>query len=208
MAFCTPPFYFSYTADHAVDYYREVARHTPLPVIIYNNPFVGNRIDMTPEIVEPLWQESNIVGIKDCCGQAGRVKALLAARERAGRPEFLVYESWEPFTTDSLKYGADGAIMSTAMILPGLCVRFYEYCRSGAFEQAATLQKQVNAFLDAFCFDRVFPDDLFIGGTKACLDLLGICSRTTVHPIRPWPQEKDEQFRRMLTDQGLMLQDK
>lgn len=204
VASCTPPFYFSYTINHAVDYYRQIAHQSPLPVIIYNNPFVGNRIDMTPEIVKTLCREPNIIGIKDCCGSAGRIEALLQIRQEAGRADFLVYESWEPFTTTSLQCGADGAIMSAATVLPKLCVQLYEHCLSGKFAKATILQKQVNAFLDAFSIDGVFPDDLFIGGTKACLELLGICSRTTVHPIRPWPKEKDEQFCQMLTAQGIL----
>ena len=205
VAACTPPFYFSYGQEEVLSYYISIAKNSPLPVIIYNNPFAGSRFDVTPEMAVSLCDEENIIGIKDCSGIKGRIEELIKVRTVRNRKDFLIYESWEPYVANSLFQGADGAIMSAATVLPKLCIELYDEFLKGNADLVHNLQKKISSFLEAFMVDGVFPDHLFIGGTKACLELLGICSRRTVHPILPWPKEKDLGLSEMLAENNLII---
>jgi 4-hydroxy-2-oxoglutarate aldolase len=57
-------------------FYRTVADHSPIPVLIYSVPvFTG--YDMPPELVIELANHPNIVGIKESGGDAGKIRRMV-----------------------------------------------------------------------------------------------------------------------------------
>ncbi|MEO6828713.1 MAG: dihydrodipicolinate synthase family protein [Acidobacteriaceae bacterium] len=59
-------------------YYRTVADHSPLPVVLYSVP-AFTRYDLPVDVIAELAQHPNIVGIKDSSGEPGRIAAIVAA---------------------------------------------------------------------------------------------------------------------------------
>lgn len=61
-------------------YYRTVADHSPLPVVLYSVP-VFTRYDLPVEVIAELAQHPNIVGIKDSSGVVERIAAIVKATQ-------------------------------------------------------------------------------------------------------------------------------
>jgi dihydrodipicolinate synthase/N-acetylneuraminate lyase len=80
----TPQFYRTqyYRADapqtEMLTYYRAVADHSPLPVVLYSVPAL-TLYDLPIELVAELAQHPNIIGIKDSSGKPERIAALAEA---------------------------------------------------------------------------------------------------------------------------------
>lgn len=65
-------------------YYRAIADHSPLPVLLYSVP-VFTAYDLPLEVIAELAQHPNIVGIKDSSGQPERISAIVAATQAVRR---------------------------------------------------------------------------------------------------------------------------
>ncbi len=65
-------------------YYRTVADHSPLPVVLYSVPTL-TLYDLPVEVVAELAQHPNIIGIKDSSGKPERIRALVAATQPVKR---------------------------------------------------------------------------------------------------------------------------
>lgn len=61
-------------------YYRTVADHSPLPVLLYSVP-VFTQYDLPVEVIAELAQHPNIIGIKDSSGKVERIAAIVKATE-------------------------------------------------------------------------------------------------------------------------------
>lgn len=96
----TPGFY-PYSSLEMLTYYRAVADHSPLPVIIYSIPKF-TKYEMPIEIVAELAQHANIIGIKDSSGSVERIGALAAATRNVPRRELAVTPTFEAFTNRML----------------------------------------------------------------------------------------------------------
>jgi dihydrodipicolinate synthase/N-acetylneuraminate lyase len=79
-------------------YYRAVADHSPLPVIVYSIPKFTH-YEIPAELVAELAQHSNIIGIKDSSNSVERIAALAAATRNAPRREVPVTPTFAPYTT-------------------------------------------------------------------------------------------------------------
>lgn len=74
-------------------YYRTVADHSPLPVLLYSVP-VFTQYYLPVEVIAELAQHPNIIGIKDSSGKPERIAAIVKATQFVNRtvtvtPTFL-----------------------------------------------------------------------------------------------------------------------
>jgi len=65
-------------------YYRAIADHSPLPVLLYSVP-VFTQYDLPMEVIAELAQHPNIIGIKDSSGQPQRIAEIAAATQSIRR---------------------------------------------------------------------------------------------------------------------------
>lgn len=65
-------------------YYRTVADHSPLPVLLYNVPFF-TQYDMPVEVIAELAHHPNIIGIKESSGSLERIAAIVKATQLVKR---------------------------------------------------------------------------------------------------------------------------
>lgn len=78
-------------------YYRTVADHSPLPVMLYSIPKFTH-YDLPIEIIAELAQHPNIIGIKDSSGNLDRLKKLVAATRSAPKRSTAVTNVFTAFT--------------------------------------------------------------------------------------------------------------
>ncbi len=94
-----PPSYFvSQMSPVAIlNYFRSVADHSPLPVLLYNIPkFVP--YDIPIDLIAELAQHGNIIGIKDSSGSISRIEATVEATRNAPRRTVTVTPVFEAVT--------------------------------------------------------------------------------------------------------------
>jgi len=95
----TPGYYAPQTGKlEMLTYYRALADHSPLPVVIYSIPKYTH-YEMPVDVVAELAQHPNIIGIKDSSGSVERIAALVAATRSAPRREVAVTPTFTAFTS-------------------------------------------------------------------------------------------------------------
>lgn len=116
--------YFSVYAEVNIEaYYRELARISKLPIIIYNFPALTG-FDTTPKLVRKLALACpNIIGIKDTVPETNHLLEMLTIKKQ--KPEFMVYCAYETQAFEMMKAGIDGFVNATSNFAPEFTVRFY-----------------------------------------------------------------------------------
>jgi 4-hydroxy-2-oxoglutarate aldolase len=101
----TPYYYKSQMKpENMLAYYRFVADHSPLPLIIYNFP-QSTGYDIPAEVVIQLAEHPQIAAIKESCGVIEKVKAMVDGTRHIRR-NATVTDRFEPVTARMLKAAA------------------------------------------------------------------------------------------------------
>ena len=112
-----PPYYLRPTEAAIADYYRAIARESPVPLLAYNIPSkVGYAL--SPALVHDLAREGVLAGIKDTAGSLDSVRGFLTGAP----PGFAVVPGDDPLASAAIAAGAAGAVMGLANIVPKLPV--------------------------------------------------------------------------------------
>jgi 4-hydroxy-2-oxoglutarate aldolase len=86
----TPFYYAPHMSPLAMlTYYRTVADHSPLPVILYSIPKFTH-YDMPVELIAELAHHPNIIGLKDSSGSVERIAAIAEATRAVPKKTFNV----------------------------------------------------------------------------------------------------------------------
>lgn len=101
-----PPFYYRFGEKEIVEYYRELAAATDLPMIVYNIPLAGI---MGYDTILKLAKLPNVKGIKYTSSTQYEMTML---KKDIG-PDFMVYSGADEMGLSGLLAGADGLIGST-----------------------------------------------------------------------------------------------
>jgi 4-hydroxy-2-oxoglutarate aldolase len=78
-------------------YYRTVADHSPIPVVLYSIPKFTH-YDLPVDVIAELAQHPNIIGLKDSSGSVERIAAVAAATREALRRTVTVTPVFAPVT--------------------------------------------------------------------------------------------------------------
>jgi 4-hydroxy-2-oxoglutarate aldolase len=190
----TPHYYNSkMTPDSLVRHYGAVADASPIPILIYNVPKFTN-VNMDAAAVARVAQHPNIVGIKDTSGNVTQ----LADTVRLAGPGFQVLAGSASFFFPGLAVGAVGGILALANIAPDQALELYRLFTSGAWDQAAELQRRmipVNAAVTA---------RFGIAGLKAALDMLGYYGGSVRSPLLDLAESEYQTLRQILLEGGIL----
>src|SRR5215472_12419117 len=157
------PYYNKPTQEGLFQHFREVARRTKLPIILYSIPGRCG-IEIGVDTVKRLAQAcKNIIGIKEAGGNPDRVSQIRAAMG----PRFSILSGDDALTLPFMAVGAHGVISVASNVVPAGIVQMVKAFASGDVKRAVKLH------------DRYYPlmKDLFIesnpGPVKAALAMLG-----------------------------------
>ncbi|EAW15186.1 dihydrodipicolinate synthase family protein [Aspergillus clavatus NRRL 1] len=136
-----PPSYYKslVSPESLLNYFRDVASASPIPVLIYNFPGAAAGLDLSSDDILALAKHPNIVGVKLTCGNTGKL-ARIAAQ---AKPNFLTFGGSVDFTLQTLVAGGAGIIGGTANLIPRACVRLMDLYRCGKLDEAQKLQAVV-----------------------------------------------------------------
>lgn len=137
-----PPAYFAKQTTPAVieSFFDDVAKSSPLPIIIYNFPVVCNGIDLDSATIAGLAKKhSNIVGVKLTCGAVAKITRLAA---ELPAESFATFGGQSDFLIGGLAAGSMGTIAGFANVFPKTIVHIYDLYREGKFQEAMDLHKK------------------------------------------------------------------
>ena len=95
-------------------FYRTVADHSPLPVIIYNFP-QATGYDIPAEVVIELAEHPNLIGIKESAGVIEKVKKMVEATRHVKR-ESTVTEIFNAVTPRMLAAAGNGDVLPASSL--------------------------------------------------------------------------------------------
>ncbi len=141
-ALVLPPAYFGKaTTPEVIDrFYTDVARASPLPIVIYNFPVVCNGVDLDSATIAGLARRNeNIVGVKLTCGSVAKITRLSAELP----PErFATFGGQSDFLLGGLAVGSAGCIAAFANVFPRVLTRIYTLYREGKHQEALELHRK------------------------------------------------------------------
>ena len=170
------PYYYKaqMTPQAEIEHFRRVADAARIPILLYSVPqFTG--LALEANVVAPLTEHPNIIGIKESSGNVQRVAEIIHQAPAA----FSTLVGSATTLFPSLALGATGGVLALACALPELCVEMYEAARKGDADSARALQlRMIPPTLK-------FVAELGIPGLKHAMDRLGYYGGMPRPPFLP-----------------------
>lgn len=137
------PFFFKYSQDEMMEYYKIISKSVDTPILLYNFPqTTGLWID--PETVDKLVDGEKIIGIKDSSGDIRyHIRVLSRIRDRG-----IVFCGSARISLPALMMGAKGLILALANLLPKSFKDIYEKVKKGDYEEAVRIYWRIYPLLD------------------------------------------------------------
>lgn len=189
------PFYYKgqMTAKVLGEYYREVADHTKVPILMYNVPkFTG--LDLPLDTVLSLAEHPNIAGLKESSGSVAFVSEIMK-NVPAG---FAVLQGMGSVLFPSLAMGVKGAILAVAVMAPGETVEIYRLVQARQYGKAKEIQFKI------LTVNQKIVGFYGIPGIKCALDLLGYAGGDPRPPLKPVGEEARAAIRKILEEAHLI----
>jgi len=170
------PYYYKLSPASVYAYFREIGRHTPVDVTLYNIPMFASPIDV-PTVRRLSEECERIVAIKDSSGDIPHMIRMIQA-VRPNRPEFSFLTGWDAALMPMLLVGCDGGTNATSGIVPEITRKLYDLTVAGQIEEARRLQYKLLVLFDAMIYSADFPE-----GFRAALALRGINTGAGRQPL-------------------------
>ncbi|WP_434336025.1 N-acetylneuraminate lyase [Mycoplasma capricolum subsp. capricolum] len=136
------PFYYKFSLDQILNYYKEIKKSTNLPLIAYYIPLLSG-VNFSLEAFEKLFAINGIIGVKFTATDLYTLERI-----KAKFPDKLVYYGFDEQQLSASIYNIDGFIGSTFNVNAKKAKQLFELVKNGQNQQALELQKQINDFID------------------------------------------------------------
>ena len=189
------PHYFASRMDDKtlIGYYREIADHSEIPVLLYNIPKLAGKVTISTHAAEVLSSHPNIWGMKDSGGVS--LFAFLAALSDR---EFSLLAGSANYYLPGLLLGARGGIISLANCFPEVCCRLHAEATSGSLDTARALHARI---LQA---NRAVSGKYGVAGVKAAMGLAGYHGGDPRRPLAPLVDQERHSMRSTLQQLGFV----
>jgi 4-hydroxy-tetrahydrodipicolinate synthase len=188
------PYYNKPTQEGLFQHFREIARNTKLPIVLYSIPGRCG-IEIGVDTVRRLAAAcKNIVGIKEAGGSCDRVSQLRAALGA----RFEILSGDDSLTVPFMAVGAQGVISVASNVAPREVAQMVKAFASGQTKKAMQLhQKFYPLFKDLFIETNPVP-------VKAALVMMGQIEEEYRLPLVPMNGKNRETLRATLKNCGLL----
>ncbi|MFA6086741.1 dihydrodipicolinate synthase family protein [Mucilaginibacter sp.] len=131
-----PPMRYNADTYETLTYFGAIAKSTPLPIMIYNNP-VDYKIEVTLDMFEELAAYDNIQAVKESTRNVSNVTRMI---NRFG-DRFKIMTGVDPLAMESLVMGADGWIAGLVDAFPKETVAIYRLVKAGRIAEALAIYR-------------------------------------------------------------------
>jgi 4-hydroxy-tetrahydrodipicolinate synthase len=127
-----------YKSDHreTVHYFKTIARATPLPIMIYNNP-IDYKIEVTLDMFSELIACENITAVKESTRDVTNVTRLM---NRFGQ-RLKILCGVDTLAMEELCLGAHGWVAGLVDAFPAETVAIYKLVKAGRIGEAADIYR-------------------------------------------------------------------
>jgi 4-hydroxy-tetrahydrodipicolinate synthase len=157
------PYYNKPTPEGLYQHYREVARATRLPIVVYNVPG-RTAVNVEPATLARLAEIETVVGVKEASGNISQIAAIF----QAVPPSFAVLSGDDAVTLPVIALGGVGIISVVSNEVPFAMARLTSLCLEGDFPAAREMQRRLHALME-INFIESNP-----GPVKAAMGLMGL----------------------------------
>ncbi len=131
-----PPMRYKAGDRETITYFKEVAKSTDLPIMIYNNP-VDYKIEVTLDMFEELLEFDTIQAVKESTRDISNVTRI---KNRFGN-RLKILSGVDTLALESLLMGADGWVAGLVDAFPAETVAIYELQKAGKIEEALKIYR-------------------------------------------------------------------
>jgi 4-hydroxy-tetrahydrodipicolinate synthase len=190
-----PPWYVMPSEPEVYEYYRNVGRSSPLPIVVYNIPR-RTGVQLSVDLMDRLADEPTVVALKE----SSKDFVLLSDMVRRLSDRIAVFAGYASlFGLAAIAVGAVGYMDSVTPVFGRRSVEFYNAASRGDFVLARSLQADMAKLQRCFFGVGTFP-----AATKAALDLIGRPGGFPRDPIQPLSLEQREKIRQVLEETQLL----
>ena len=188
------PYYNKPTQEGLFQHFREVARSTKLPIVLYSIPGRCG-VEISVDTVKRLVQDcKNIIGIKEAGGNSDRVSQLRAALGT----RFEIMCGDDALTLSFMAVGAQGVISVASNVIPRQVVRMVQSAAAGQTKTALKLHETYySLFKDLFLESNPVP-------IKAALAMMGEIREEYRLPLVPMSAKNHEILRATMKKCGVL----
>ena len=183
------PYYNKTTQKGLVMHYKEIAKNTKLPIILYNVPG-RTGVNILPETALELSKIENIVAIKEASGDLSQIAKVA----NLCRDNLNIYSGNDDQILPILSLGGIGVISVLSNIKPKytheMCTKFFE----GNIKEATKMQLDCIPLVNAL-FSEVNPIPV-----KAALNIIGYNYGEPRLPLIPMSEEKRTVLQQRIVD--------
>lgn len=174
----TGPYYYKVSQESIEHYFRELAKRSPIDILLYNIPQFSNEISL--EVVKRLAADCpRIVGIKDSSRDMPRFMDTLN-EVKAIRSEFSCLTGTEEILLPALMMGADGGTIATSGVAPEAVMKLYNSFRAGDIGEAKRVQFKLLELIKTMFAAGNFPE-----GFREGVNLRGFDTGRGPQPMSP-----------------------
>lgn len=153
----TGPYYFKVSQESIEHFFRELAKRSPIDIVLYNIPQFSNEISV-PVVTRLALDCPRIVGIKDSSRDFPRFLNTLHA-VKPQRPGFSCLIGCEEILFPALLMGADGGTIASSGVVPEVIMKLHHEFMTGNLAEARRIQFKlldlINVMLTGTNFRRV-----------------------------------------------------
>lgn len=131
-----PPMRYKANDFETVTYFKEVAKSTDLPIMIYNNP-VDYGIEVTLDMFEELMTMPNIQAVKESTRDISNITRI---KNRFG-DRLKVLTGVDTLGLESILMGADGWVAGLVCAFPKETVAIYSLAKAGRIPEALAIYR-------------------------------------------------------------------
>lgn len=182
------PFYNKPSQEGLFQHYREVAKASPLPVILYNVPG-RTGVNMTAATTLRIASEiDNVIGVKEASGNFIQIEEIIKNKPDS----FNVISGDDAITYPLMTLGATGVISVIGNAFPLEFRRMVRLCLEGRYHDALPIH-----FRFTELFNLLFVDGN-PAGVKCALNALGLCENELRLPLVPTRMSTNEKIHRLI----------
>jgi 4-hydroxy-tetrahydrodipicolinate synthase len=188
------PYYNKPTQEGLFQHFREVARKSKLPIMLYSIPGRCG-VEIGVETVRRLAREcKTVIGIKEAGGNPDRVTQLRAALG----PRFDILSGDDSLTLPFMAVGAQGVVSVASNVIPRQVAQMVNAFAAGKTRAALQLhQRWARLFKDLFIETNPLP-------VKAALAMLGHIEEEYRLPLVPMAAKNRATLHQTLKACGLL----
>lgn len=131
-----PPMLYKGDPRETMTHFRQTAKATGLPIMLYNNP-ISYANDITPEMFAELASVKNFVALKESTGNTRRITDL----HNLVGDRYALFTGVDDLVLESAVLGIDGWVAGSGIAFPSENQYFWDLTRQGKWEEARKIYR-------------------------------------------------------------------